>query len=265
MKSRVVIAGAITVDEILNKNQLIERPGGSPIYSGLGVATAGGLAGAYITIGEDFRFELPSYLTYVEKVSFSKTMRFTLIIEDHRRKLILRFKNGPLIVEEEKFNKWDGVILNPVCNEIPMSTKFYKMPVAVDIQGFIRNCEEGREISYSKKFELEMNSDISIFHANKEELVQSDISVQRLMDKGFKEILISDDFNGFTLYVKDGQSLKLRPSVKGNNEVGNGDFLLASYFTLRLNGEDPISASKMALKLSDEFSILGLNVLPRLS
>ncbi|AWS00587.1 hypothetical protein DFR87_06015 [Metallosphaera hakonensis JCM 8857 = DSM 7519] len=239
------------------------RPGGAPIYSGLGVTKAGGIAGGYVSIGEDFNFDLPDYISIIEKVIFKKTMRFLLEFKEGTRKLTLKHGHGPIPIVEQKLKGWNGVILNPVCGEIPPSIDVSPLPVAVDIQGFVRNCVEGEEIVINRKFNYRVSSDLSIFHANTDEITASGVTVDELKDYGFNEIIISNGYNGFTLYTKEDGKTVYTPSVRGGNEVGNGDFLLASYFTLRLNGEDTITAARNSLKLAESFSILGQNVLTR--
>ncbi|BCS92134.1 hypothetical protein [Metallosphaera javensis (ex Sakai et al. 2022)] len=258
-KSRVAIVGAMTIDEIVYGKQSLERPGGAPIYSGLGVTIAGGLAGGYISIGKDFNYSLPSYLEVIEKIVFERTMRFLLVLDEKGRKLTLKFSHGKMPIDMEKLSSWDGILLNPVCGEIP-STTFEFKAVAVDIQGFIRNCVEGEEIQNTNRFNVSVKSELSVFHANRDELMASGLSISDLHEMGYQEIIISDGHKGFQLYTKNGQ-LKLEPELVGNYEVGNGDFLLGTYFTLRLNGFDTRLASVYALQFSEVFSTLGLNVL----
>ncbi|QKR00040.1 hypothetical protein GWK48_06300 [Metallosphaera tengchongensis] len=257
-RTKVIVLGAVTIDEIYERGTLIEKAGGSPIYSGLGVDVTGGEVGAYIGIGKDFVFELPKYLKVVEKSTFEKTMRFTIIFENNERHLILRHKHGTIPLRHSVLQGWQGVLINPVCGEIG-NYDLPEMPIAVDIQGFIRNCIEGEEIVLSRPFSFRVNSDISVFHANVDELQASNLDPTKIKDLGYKEIIISDGSNGFTLYAS-GKIIKRTPIVKGSYEVGNGDFLLASYFTLRLEGLDPEIASSEALNFSEKFSTQGLNL-----
>ncbi|ABP94336.1 MULTISPECIES: hypothetical protein [Metallosphaera] len=260
-KSKVAIVGAMTIDEIVNGQQLLERPGGAPVYSGLGVTMADGVAGGYVSVGKDFNYDIPSYLKIIEKIIFERTMRFLLVFNGNTRRLTLKFSHGKIPLHLEKLSSWDGILLNPVCGEISSSIFEFKA-IAVDIQGFIRNCVEGQEISYTNKFNVRVKSELSVFHANRDELLASGLSICDLHEMGYQEIIISNGSDGFQLYTKN-EELKLKPKVVGSYEVGNGDFLLSSYFTFRLNGADPKLASQYALELSEKFSTQGLNVLPR--
>lgn len=262
VRSRVAIVGAFTIDELVQGTEIVERPGGAPIYSGMGVASSGGEAGAYTAWGEDFSSPIPSYIILIKRHLFPRTIRFRIGFENGTRVLTLVAAHGAIDVDLGILRGWDGIILNPVCNEVPWRGMEIDKPIGVDIQGFIRACEVGKPLRYSALKKVKISTPLTVFHSNVEELTLGGVSVEDLYEMGFREILVSDGRNGFTLYVKGGAKQKFVPSKVGNYEVGNGDYLLATYFTHRLNGLSELESAKEASLLTQEFSIVGPTLLP---
>ncbi|EHP69236.1 MAG: hypothetical protein RXS23_02680 [Metallosphaera yellowstonensis] len=257
MKTRVAIIGAFTIDEIVNGQGLVERPGGAPVYAGMGVVSSEGEAGAYTAWGEDFHFSRPSYLTIIRQFLFNKTIRFRIGFEGDKRVLVLRAIHDRMPVDIGILRGWEGLILNPVCNELSWGDLEIDKPVGVDIQGFIRVCEVDKPITYTHLRRVKVSSPLTVFHANAEELSLADLSVEDIHEMGFKEVLVSDGQNGFVLHVKEGPKEKFAPQRVGNYEIGNGDYLLSTYFTHRVKGLDELASARIASILTQEFSISG--------
>ncbi|MEM4884997.1 MAG: hypothetical protein QXO77_05815 [Saccharolobus sp.] len=249
-RSKILVVGGFTIDEIEGR----VRAGGPPIYSSLGVMRAGGIPKIYAIVGSDFNFDLEILSNIEKKLIFDDhTIRFKIIIsEQNSRKLILLNKVKKRIISIE--DMVDGIIINPVCKEVELTQINTNVPLALDIQGFVRNCIENDQISYEKNVYLPQDKRYIVVHGNKEEFELSGLTTDYLFDRGFKEVIVSDGLNGFTIYNNKGTKYLYKPSRIGKNEVGNGDFLLGAYFTLRLNGLEMQEAGLIAGKLTEEFS-----------
>ncbi|WP_418344679.1 carbohydrate kinase family protein [Saccharolobus solfataricus] len=249
-RSKILIVGGFTIDEIQGKI----RPGGPLIYSSLGVMRGGGIPKLYGLIGRDFDFEI-DFISDLEKqlIYDEYTIRFKIDLTNEGRKLILlkKPKNRIKVISD---NTVDGILVNPVCKEVDNMSIQSPIPIAVDIQGFVRNCIEYEEIRYEMGFRFPFNSNYMVMHGNREELESSKLELSDLFKVGFKEIIVSDGHNGFNVYTNMLAKYTYRPSKIGKNEIGTGDFLLGAYFALRLGGLEIIEAATIAGKLTEEFS-----------
>ncbi|WP_338599709.1 hypothetical protein V6M85_10475 [Sulfolobus tengchongensis] len=253
-RSRILIVGGFTIDEIQGKL----RPGGPLIYSSLGVMRGGGVPKLYGLIGKDFDFEI-DFLTDVEKhlIYDDHSIRFRIELTDEGRRLIL-LKKPKRKIKIIDSNNVDGILINPVCQEVDITSIASSVPIAIDIQGFVRDCTENEEIKYEKDITFPENDKYMVIHGNKEEFELSKIKVDTLFEKGFKEVIISDGYKGFEVYTKKNGKYTYKPNRIGENEIGTGDFLLGVYFALRLSGLIVPEATMIAGKLTEEFSNSGL-------
>jgi len=254
---RIAIIGGYTIDEIHENSIVYERPGGAPIFSSYGVFKAGGIPEVFSIKGKDFTFNIPDFIIekFIQNVDYN--IRFKIILNNDYRKIFLIRKNDEIHFDYGILNDYTGMIINPVCKEVPNNIKI-NLPIALDLQGFIRNCNENEEIKLENA-NLYTNENYMVFHANDEELEKSGLNIEKLYTLGFKEILISHGSKGFTLY-HDNKSTDYEPSIVGNYEIGNGDFLLGYYFTLRLLGNNIKESAEKSLLASEEFSMYGLNL-----
>jgi hypothetical protein len=265
-KISIGIMGSYTIDEIHENNIIYEKAGGSPIYSSLGVYIAGGEPHVYSIKGEDFKFELPDYIKEDFILKTKNNLKFEIIINNGKRTLKLKSPGSKI-----DFNKIgplsniDGLIINPVCNEIDLDQiNVLNIPLAVDFQGIVRKCETGKEITYKEINYIPYKPNYMVAHANIEEKNNGKLDIKKLLDVGFKEIIISYGDLGFEIYNKNGV-LKETVENRGNYEVGNGDFLLGFYFTLRVKGVKIEEAARLSKLASQKFSIYGPNLQPLLS
>ncbi len=256
-KIRLAIIGGYTIDEIHENNIIYERPGGAPIFSSYGVFKAGGVPEVFSIKGKDFTFDIPNFIIekFIQHTDYN--LRFKIILDNGSRKIFLIRKNGEIHIDYNTLANYNGIIINPVCKEVPTNIET-NLPIALDLQGFIRNCKENSEINL-ENVNLPSNNYYLVFHANDEELEKSGLTIEKLYTLGFKEILISHGSNGFTLYYNN-KSADYESSIVGNYEIGNGDFLLGYYFTLRLLGNNIKESAERSLQASQEFSIYGLNL-----
>ncbi|WP_240931147.1 hypothetical protein [Acidianus sulfidivorans] len=261
MKIKVGILGAYTIDDIYENNARFQRPGGSPIYSSLGVYLAGGLPYVFTIKGRDFTFSSPEYIysEYVDKTDAN--LRFEIDLKENSRRILkLKTKSRKININYSNINSLNGIIINPVCKEVDeQDIKNIHIPIAIDIQGFIRNCIEGEEIRYERA-SLPYNSNYFVLHANYEEKENSGLTIDDMFKLGFKEIIISYGNDGFILYTANNV-YKMNNTIKGNFEIGNGDFLLGFYFTLRLQGIDISKAVEITYDMATKFAIYGPNLL----
>ncbi|MBP1357381.1 MAG: hypothetical protein JZD40_02700 [Sulfolobus sp.] len=231
MRPKILIIGNYTID-LLGSTQ---REGGAPIYSSLGITSAGGMP--YIMSNSD---------KTVFKIEFNA---------DNRR-LVLVKSGGNINLDEVKYYTTfiDGVLVNPVCKEVnEIDLIKVKRPIAVDLQGFVRNCELMKEIENIRNVIFPKLSNYIVAHGNDDEFRALDDGISKLFNAGFKELLISYGRDGFDLVTP--YDVKWFPVYEvGNFEVGNGDFLLGTYYTYRLMGLSPIDAAYLSRKLVEDFS-----------
>ena len=248
MTAKILISGNFTIDVIDGKEQI----GGPPLYSGFAIAKLGGEPYIYSILGKDFTFKIPYFLKVYKILEDENTVKFKHIFEGTRRKLILISKPKKKIKLDIKEDRFSGIIINPVCNEIDLSL-IPNIPIALDIQGFIRNCVNGEEIRYTKA-RLPQSDSYLTFHSNIEEFQNSELSINLLFQIGFKELLISYDEQGFELYTRDSKKFFKTDNI-GTYITGTGDVLIASYFFYRLKGLDYEKSALKAKKIVEDFSI----------
>ncbi|TRN01562.1 hypothetical protein DJ527_05180 [Sulfolobus sp. F1] len=251
-KIKVLIVGGLTIDEINGNN----KPGGSLIYSSLGVLRAGGVPSLYGLIGKDLDLKQLNFISDFEKYFLidDYTIKFRILLMPNINKSLVLLRKPKVQISNLGNINADGVIVNPVCKEVDLNNLNTSLPVALDIQGLIRNCIENEYIKYESDVKIPYNKNYMIIHLNYEEFTSSKLTLDSLFKTGFKEVIISDGYNGFVVYTNTGESHTFKPSKIGNNNVGNGDFLLGSYFTLRLSGLNISQATEIAGKLTEEFS-----------
>ncbi|QIW23034.1 hypothetical protein EWF20_01915 [Sulfolobus sp. S-194] len=250
---KILIVGNFTIDLISEKEQI----GGPPLYSGFAIYKLGGEAYILSVLGKDFSHQIPNFLRIYKIIDDNNTVKFKHLFQNNSRKLILLSKTNNKINFKSLVinNYFDGILINPVCNEVNLENINVNVPIAVDIQGFIRTCKINEEISYSST-SLPPNPLYTVFHSNIEELNSSGLSVEDLFKLGFKELLISYDEEGFELYTINNRKY-FKPTQIGAYRTGTGDILLASYFYYRLNNLDPIGSAIKAKELVEWFSNLG--------
>jgi len=253
----IAILGGYTIDEIHENSATYERPGGAPIFSSYGVFKAGGVPEVFSIKGKDFVFDIPSFIVEKSIEVIEHNIRFKIVLNNGSRKIFLIRKNNQIHIDYDILNNYNGIIINPVCKEVPIDIKT-DLPIALDLQGFIRNCNENEEIKLEQA-SLPINRSYMVFHANDEELEKSGLDIEKLYALGFREILISHGSKGFTLYYNN-EHTDYESSIVGNYEIGNGDFLLGYYFTLRLLGNNIKDSAEKSLLASEEFSMYGLNL-----
>ncbi|MFP3259980.1 MAG: hypothetical protein RXQ22_03660 [Sulfolobus sp.] len=252
MKSskRIAIVGNFTLD--LNGT---EKIGGPPLYSGFAIYMLGGEIELSSSISKKDFGKIPNFLPKKGIKITEKTTTFKIENINGKRKLILKAKSDKKLIYE---GNSDGIILNPVCGEIEYVS--YKKPIALDVQGFIRKCNEGEEVSY-KPLYLVKNTNYLVLHANYEEYINSNVTVENLIELGFKEVIISYDEDGFEVYTSSGNSVKYKPANIGEYKIGTGDVLLASYFIYRLNAYPIRESTILAGNFVEWFSTEGYRLL----
>ncbi|GGT97077.1 hypothetical protein GCM10007116_13220 [Sulfodiicoccus acidiphilus] len=244
-KIRVLVVGNFTFDLIDGKRY----PGGPPLYAGMGVVAAGGIPLLLGNYGPDYPLDILSFPHELIGERGPSTTTFGVSFVDGVRRMEVLSNAGSI---SEKVNvDADGVLVDPVCGEVREEfLRGVKAPLAVDVQGFVRPQCGLRPIPPLGQ----------VLHSNFEEYSTLKSTLQELSLAGNREVLLSFDSDGFIL-VGDSRSRFVRTDMKGERTVGNGDFLLAAFFTLRLSGYDLWEAGEKAKWLVEAFS----NSLPTLS
>ncbi|BCU70525.1 hypothetical protein [Stygiolobus caldivivus] len=259
-KSKVMIIGNFTLDlGISEKEQL----GGPPLYSGFAIYMLGGVPLIYSSIEKSHYHLIPHFLQKTKLFYSNSIPTFELIYTNKGRVLILRKKPEKGIpINNIDYKDLDGVLVNPVCgevNEIPSVNK----PLALDLQGFVRSCRENEQVEIKPtQFNIRVSSsyNLRILHANYEEIDSSKISIGKVLEMGFREVLVSYDEDGFIVYSKS-EINKYRPSRIGDYKVGTGDVLISSYFLYRLNNFSISEATQMSGEFVEWFSNEGHHLL----
>ncbi|AAY80121.1 hypothetical protein [Sulfolobus acidocaldarius] len=256
-KKNIIMVGNFTIDVFNNDN---EKIGGSPIYSGFAVYMLGGIPHVVSSISNAYENILPPFLSKYKIFNSNNMTTFKLIYKENGKRdlLLVSMSERKLSIENHKS---DGLIINPVCNEIDVNIlSNISFPSAVDIQGFVRICEENKYVILGNQFKLPYNRNYLVVHANYDELSKSMYTVSDLITTGFKEVLVSYDEDGFITFTRNS-SYKFKPENIGPYKTGTGDVLLASYFMYRLNGIDPEKSTYLAGKFTEWFSNSGYRLL----
>lgn len=259
MKSKmnsIVLMSSFTIDNY----ETHERPGGPALFSTLGIIRSGADLSIIAGRGLDFRFSLRMIENFIDKLILGEnTFYFKIETFGDGRKKVRLIKSGPRI--EMSPNYGLGVLLNPVCREIDEKIiSKIETPVALDIQGFSRICKENMEVSLSQP-EFPISKNYLVLHGNSDEINSIYDNLNTIFKFGFRELLISYGHDGFELITNDNRSYYYKPTAIGSNEIGNGDFLIGSYFALRLNKTEIRDAVKKAGELSDKFSNENISLL----
>jgi hypothetical protein len=161
--------------------------------------------------------------------------------ETGRRELMLNKKPRPALIAKS-YSEW--AIANPVCGEIRYAEgdKLY-----IDVQGFVRTCEEGAKVDVNSKARLPAK--VRGAHANYAEVPEGGLPG--------REILVSYDEDGFDLILKGGGKYRIKPERLGEHSIGMGDFLLGAYVGFRALGMKPLDAARLAQRNLEDFSTLG--------
>ncbi|WP_149528623.1 hypothetical protein [Sulfuracidifex tepidarius] len=254
--NNIVLMSSFTIDNYENN----ERPGGPALFSTLGIIRGGGLPSLIVGRGSDFHFSLKLIEDFIYKLILGKnTFYFKIETLSDGKKKVKLLKSGPKI--NALPNDGIGVLLNPVCREIDGESIYrIEIPIAIDIQGFSRICKENMEVSLSEP-EFPVSKSYLVLHGNSDEINSIYDNLHTIFKFGFREILISYGHDGFELLTSDNKSYYYNPTVIGPNEIGNGDFLIGSYFALRLSRVEISDAVKKAGELSDKFSNENISLL----
>jgi hypothetical protein len=236
-RSRILVVGNFTFDVIDGKR----FPGGPPLYAGLGVVAAGGVPILWGKFGPDYPLQVLDFPHELIGLRGGNTTTFRVLFENGRRIMSVLENSGKI--------GWppsldvDGVLVDPVCSEVDSNLlDGVNVPMAVDVQGFIRKiCGTSP-----------LPSQGMVLHANYDEFSSLDTNLQEL-SRGNREILLSFDSDGFLL-ISGSKTQFYRSDMRGERTVGNGDFLLASYFTLRVSGYGPWEAAQESKWLVESFS-----------
>jgi|BEDMetMinimDraft_2_1075160.scaffolds.fasta_scaffold02068_3 sugar/nucleoside kinase (ribokinase family) len=251
MRIKVALVGNFTVDVL----GLTVKPGGPPLYSGLGIFRAGGVPVLIGKRGRDYPLHRLPFEYEDASIATDRCTRFSITYEPTgRRKITLLSDAGELPPLKLK-GELSGVIFNPVHAEVkPHHLNGLDLPVGLDVQGFIRDYSKG-DLSY-RKFSFPKREYL-VIHLNEDEFEGAGYSVKELFQYGFKEVILSRDRDGFSVYYNLGE-IRLKPSKIGDQETGAGDFLLGAYFTLRLSGHPVEAAASRSKELVEEFTINGI-------
>ncbi len=249
MMNNINIVSSFTVD----KYERYERPGGPALFSTVGIVESKANPKIVAGIGKDFKFKIKLLEKFGDTLILGdSTFTFQIHLLPDGRKNVKLLKRGPLINSLKVSGS--GVLLNPVCREIDTSLiRVIDVPIAIDIQGFSRSCREGSEVSLATP-ELPMSRNYFVLHGNSDEIYSIYDNINALFRAGFREIIISYGREGFEVVTSEAKTFHYTPAVIGNNEVGNGDFLIGSYFSLRISGVSIEEAVKRSGQLSDKFS-----------
>jgi hypothetical protein len=247
--NNIMVISSFTIDKYNGRF----RPGGPAIYSTLGVIRTNTSPLLIAGIGEDFKYRI-KFMDNLEKklIQGKKTFLFEIETLVNGKRKVRVIERGPSICSIEIEN--GNAIINPVCQEIsPLLIRKINGFIAVDIQGFSRVCEEGKEVSLRMP-EFPPTEKYLVLHGNSDEIYSIYDSLNHIFKIGFREIILSFGKDGFEIITRDGTSFQYKPKIIGENEVGNGDFLLGSYFTLRMGQNSVVDSAKIAGMLSDYFS-----------
>lgn len=263
MKSipKIAVIGSYTADY---RNSEITL--GGIFYSTYGIWKSGGKAYVITSLPSNFKIQNPFSEDSII-LGEGSLVKFKIILSNNKRKIYILNNPNKIVIDLKYFNYFDGILLNPMFNEILLKNVIsIKCPIALDLQGIVRerNSESMVVNNFDKVVENLQATDYNlVVHGNNEELPSS--KVHELLYKfKFREVIRSHGENGLEFFTTH-YSKYFNVENVGEYNVGNGDVLLASYFTYRLMGYDEISSILLARKLVEEFSIHGPPLILRIN
>ncbi|BCU68409.1 hypothetical protein HS7_18460 [Sulfolobales archaeon HS-7] len=235
----LVIISNLTLDVINNTI----RPGGPALYSGFGVAKAGG----YPTLIGHGCHEYPLNslpFKFTNMIVNQGCNIFQITYYGSKRTLKL-IKASPPIRISSLPKGIRGVIVNPVFHDVNLEEllPLTETPLALDIQGFLRNIRG--DIVIFEKADLP-KYEYFVTHASIDELQSAGYNIEEILKLGSRETIISYGEDGFEVYLGTNLATRTKPTELFNNPTGAGDLLIGSYFTFRISGYDVIRASELS-------------------
>lgn len=233
----IKVVGALTEDVIGTKR----RTGGGVYYSSLGVLASGANV-EVVAIGGHTSVLASMGLPLSGLVAIrGRRAVFEISHEGGSRKLVLLRRPIPTL-SVSYHDQW--AVVNPVCGEIRRVEGDH---VFIDVQGFVRLCEERRPIEVDRTRKLGFK--VRGAHANYTEVPEGGLPG--------REVLISYDEDGFDIIIKGEGKHRIKPSIVGDYGIGTGDFLLGAYVGYRAKGLRPLDAAVRAQRELESFSTLG--------
>ena len=234
---KCLVVGHLVIDRIVRGKKVDIRIGGGAYYSALALSRFCEVE-ILTSVGRDFPKE---WLDELERAgislrvfpSQSSTSYELRYLDGNRRELRLLSRAGDIEEVEIESGEFDLVLLNPVAGEISTRTVSKlistKMPVSVDVQGFIRVPEIGP--LRLRKIDASFLKGAKVLHSDEAELSY----LLNLSPSDVEVLLLSRGPEPGTAYMR-GESYKYYPlKVDVLESTGAGDVFLASftYFYLR--------------------------------
>lgn len=234
---KCLVVGHLVIDRIVKGQEVEIRIGGGAYYSALALSKFCEVK-VLTSVGRDFPRE---WLDELERAGISlrvlpsqlSTSYELRYLDGNRRELRLLSRAGNIEDIEIESGEFDLVLLNPVAGEVSPHTVSKlistKIPVSVDVQGFIRVPEIGP--LRLRKIDASFLKGAKVLHSDEAEFrylsgfSPSDVEV----------LLLSRGLEPGTAYLR-GRSYRYYPlKVDVSESTGAGDVFLASftYFYLR--------------------------------
>ena len=275
--SNICIIGHISIDKIYNNKIKAESIGGPPCYSGLTCVNEGLDVEIYTKIGSDFPAEYELWLKenrikMLDGKSTLNTTSFKITETKRRKQLKLINKCEEIIIEKEKIEKYEGIILSPIVNELnkknnKLINKLDKK-ILLDPQGYLRKFNENGvcELRYLDINELPKADIIKISEEESKMIDNSDKFSSRL-EKISKiyPITIGTTNNELTYLFTNKKCYEIRNHRANNLEdtIGLGDILNGVFFSMYVKNEDILWSISKAIAFTTTREGIGIRKLEK--
>lgn len=226
---RCLVIGHLTHDIIIKNGRKTERIGGGAYYSSLALSKFCEVV-VLTKIGRDFPIrwleELESYgISTIIIPSEESTTYELLYLNEDSRQLKLLSRADPFTLDEIPQEKFDIILLNPVANELPPKTleAVRAKEVVVDVQGFLRDVENGRVVL--KDINGGFLKNAQVVHADANEFIH----LKNLNPSDLEVLLISNGAERGVAYYKGERYIYHPLKIDARDPTGAGDVFLASF------------------------------------
>jgi sugar/nucleoside kinase (ribokinase family) len=256
----ILVCGNPTIDELVQNGSVSISPGGSALFASCAAGYLGSKVGILGNIGEDYPARVLRRLKTLHidvrslKKSDGPSARFQITRINGSRKLRL-LEPGDQIAASSETNRFQGVHMGPVFNEIPSSliTTLRKRCkfLSVDLQGFIRAVSVNGTVRTVPRSLSRLIGQCDMVQASIEEARSQTRSrdprviLNWFLTPGAHYAIVTLGEKGSWLGSRRNGSLFIPafPDRRIRDSTGAGDVYAGSWLSTYLSTKDPVWAS----------------------
>ena len=248
----ICITGHISIDKITNQQNKELSIGGPPCYAGIASKNSKTNVSIYTKIGYDFPKKYTKWLktnnlTTINNISKKNTTKFEIIESNNNKELKLINKCENIELSELDNNKYDGILISPIVNEISKSNNNiinnFEQKTMLDPQGYLRKFNSKGTCKLIN-YDLNELPKTDIIKVSKEESkkitkIENFLESLKKISKHYS-IVIGTNRNITTYLISKNKiyNIEYIKKRKSYDTIGLGDILDGVFFSNYLKGEE---------------------------